>query len=145
MAAELELNDQRVEFIADYVIKTFKIKPDRFAKMYSLEETRQMYMDFFEKNDLPTLVVSATAGGGLVTTFEWPSNPKAKACYFVKKTRDAIQKDTNFRLAFLYGDLSYQPLDQLSAFVDEVKLQTVFQRCVIPVVCQNKSQGWVIG
>ncbi|XP_062567134.1 dynein beta chain, ciliary-like [Saccostrea cucullata] len=120
MASELELNDARVEFIADYVIKTLKIKPDKWTKMYSLEETKQMYMDFFEKQDMPCLIVTATAAGGLNTQFEWPNNPKAKACYFVKKGREAITKDTNFRNAYLYGDMSYQPLDQLSAFVDEV-------------------------
>lgn len=120
MASELELNDTRVEFIADYVIKTLKIKPDKWSKMYSVEDTRQMFMDFFEKQDVPCLIVTATAAGGLNTQFEWPNNPKAKACYFVKKGRDAIQKETNFRNAYLYGDMSYQPLDQLSAFVDEV-------------------------
>ena len=121
MASELELNDTRVEFIADYVLKTLKIKPDKWTKMYSLEEVRQMYMDYFEKSDLVSLIVIATAAGGLTTQFDWPTNPKAKACYFVKKHKEPVNKDTNFRTAFLYGDLSYQPLDQLSAFVDEVK------------------------
>ena len=118
-AADLELNDSRVEFMADYVIKTLKIKPDKFSKMYSVEDTRQMFLDFFEKSDVPSLVI-AQPGGTLVTTFEWPNKPKAKACYFVKTSRDSINKDTNLRTSLMYGDLSYAPLDQLSAFVDEV-------------------------
>lgn len=131
MASELELNDTRVEFIADYVIKTLKIKPDKWSKMYSVEETKQMFLDFFEKQDIPCLIVTATAAGGLNTQFEWPNNPKAKACYFVKKGREAIQKETNFRNAFLYGDMSYQPLDQLSAFVDEVNFFANDWLCVL--------------
>ncbi|KAJ8318719.1 LOW QUALITY PROTEIN: hypothetical protein KUTeg_003810 [Tegillarca granosa] len=120
MASELELGDKRVEFMADYVIKTMKIKPDRWMKLYNVEENKQMFMDYFEKSDLIALIVIATAGGGLVVQYEWPTNPKQKAVYFVKRTKDSISKDTSFRNAFLYGDLSYQPLDQLSAFVDEV-------------------------
>jgi len=120
MASDLELGDSRVEFIADYVLKTFKIKPDRWSKMYSLEEVKMMYMDFFDRSDIPALIVAATGSGGLETSYSRPTAPKTKACYFVKKTKDSIQKDSNFRKAFIYGDMSYNPLDQLSAFVDEV-------------------------
>lgn len=120
--ADLELNDSRVEFMADYVIKTLKIKPDKFQKMYSVEDTRQMFMDFFEKQDVPAIII-AQPGGSLITTFEWPTKPKAKACYFVKTAREGINKDTNLRTSLMYGDLSYAPLDQLSAFVDEVSHQ----------------------
>ncbi|GFN78401.1 dynein heavy chain 9, axonemal, partial [Plakobranchus ocellatus] len=120
MASELEIGDSRVEFIADYVLKTLKIKPDKWTKMYSLDENKQMFMDFFEKPELNTLVVIATTAGGLVVQYEWPTNPKAKACYFVRRSRDGIQKDTVLRNALIYGDLSTSPLDQLSAFVDEV-------------------------
>ncbi|KAK3091630.1 hypothetical protein FSP39_021358 [Pinctada imbricata] len=130
MASDLELNDTRVEFIADYVLKTLKIKPDKWSKMYSLEEVRQKYMDFFEKPDILSLLVIANAAGGLTTDYEWPSNPKAKACYFVKRNKEPINKETNLRTAFLYGDLSYQPLDQLSAFVDEVTIYlSIFLYC----------------
>lgn len=129
---ELEIGDTRVEFIAEYVIKTLRVKPVAWTKMYSAEEVKQMYLDFFEKGDLPTLVVIATPAGTLVTQFEWPSNPKAKACYFVKKTREGVNKDSSFRNTFLYGDLSYAPLDQLSAFVDEVNLVDVV------LICYNK-------
>lgn len=118
-AADLDLHDARVEFMADYVIKTLKIKPDKFQKMYSLEETRQMFMDFFEKSDCQSIVIGQPTGS-LVATLEWPTKPKAKACYFVKMTGNNINKDTNMRTALMYGDLSYAPLDQLSAFVDEV-------------------------
>ena len=120
MSADLELGDSRVEFIADYVIKTTKCKPDKFTKMYSADETKQLIMEWFEKPDLQSLVIVSNPGGSLTAQYEWPSNPKAKACYFVKKSREALPKDVPFRQAVLYGDLSYSPLDQLSAFVDEV-------------------------
>ncbi|WAR03796.1 DYHC-like protein [Mya arenaria] len=117
---DLELGDSRVEFIADYVIKTTKCKPDKFMKMYNVDETKQMILEWFEKADLQSLIIVSNPGGSLTAQYEWPSNPKQKACYFVKKSKEALPKDIPFRQAVLYGDLSYSPLDQLSAFVDEV-------------------------
>lgn len=119
-AAELDITDSRVVFIADYVIKTTKCKPDKFMKMYNVEETKQMILEWFDKADNPALIIVSNPGGSLSAQHEWPANPKQKAVYFVKKTKDAIPKDIPFRQAVLYGDLSYSPLDQLSAFVDEV-------------------------
>lgn len=119
MASELELDDSRVIFIADYVLKTLKQKPDRWTKMYSVDENKQLFMDFFEKPDLSTLVIIATAAGALQVQYEWPSNPKAKACYFVKRSKDPILRDAVMRNVLLYGDMAASPLDQLCAFVDE--------------------------
>ena len=120
MASELELGDSRVEFMADYVLKTLKVKPDKWSKMYNIDENKLMFMEFFDKPENNTLVVIATSAGALTVQYEWPTNPKAKACYFVRRTREGISKDTVLRNALLYGDLSMSPLDQLSAFVDEV-------------------------
>ena len=119
-AAELELGDKRTEFIADFVLKIMKLKGDKFQKMYSLEENKQIFMDFFDKPDTLQLVVCQAPGGGLAPTNDWPTTLKTKACYFVRKGREAVQKDTPMRNQILYGDLSYSPIDQLSAFVDEV-------------------------
>ena len=77
-------------------------------------------MDFFEKSEITSLLLIATAAGGLNVQYDWPQNPKGKACYFVKKSKEPVTKDTNFRTQLLYGDMSQSPLDQLSAFVDEV-------------------------
>ena len=40
--AELELDDPRVEFVADYVLKTTKVKTERWLKLYGLEENSQI-------------------------------------------------------------------------------------------------------
>ncbi|KAL8567548.1 hypothetical protein ACOMHN_054362 [Nucella lapillus] len=119
MAGELELNDSRVLFMADYVLKTLKLKPDKFMKMYNIEENKQIFMDFFEKPDIFALLLIASSSGSLNVQIDWPKSPKNKTCYFVKKSRDSIAKD-NIRNQLLYGDMSQTPLDQLSAFVDEV-------------------------
>ena len=118
--AELEIGDSRVEFVADYVLKTMKLKGDKWTKLYSLDENKQMFLDFFEKNDVLSLVVGASSTGLLQVSHVWPTQLKAKACYFVKKGKEVLGKDAQLKNAMFYGDLSYSPIDQLSAFVDEV-------------------------
>ena len=118
--ADLEIGDSRVAFMADYVIKTLKCKPEKWTKMYNVEETKQMFNDWFEKPEIPSLIVISNPGGSLTAQYEWPANPKQKVCYFVKKSKEAIGKDVAFKQSVLYGDLSSSPLDQLSSFVEEV-------------------------
>jgi dynein heavy chain len=120
VAAELELGDTRVEFMADYVLKTLKFKGDKWTKMYSLDENKQMFFDFFEKQELSNFVICSTPSGGLTVQFDWPTSLKSKGCYFIKKGKDPVTKDHPLRNTVLYGDLSYSPMEQLSAFVDEV-------------------------
>lgn len=120
LAADLELGDTRVEFIAEYVLKTMKVKPDKWTKMYNVDENKQMIMEFFEKADMPCLLISANAAGVLSVTREWPAQLKGKAIYFVRKGKENLGKDVNLRNALIYGDLAYNPIDQLSTFVDEV-------------------------
>jgi len=49
MEEDLEINDPRVEFVADYVLKTMKLRADRWLKMYAAEENKQLCLDFFDK------------------------------------------------------------------------------------------------
>jgi len=79
LAAELEIGDARVEFVADYVLKTLRIRPDKWSKMYSVDENKQMCTDFFDKSDAQSLILSLNAGGGLSVSNEWPTQFKQKA------------------------------------------------------------------
>jgi dynein heavy chain len=123
MAEELEINDSRVEFMAVYLLKTLKIKPDKWTKMYSVEDNKLMVHDFLDKNEQSLLVFSLNATQALVASYSYPNQLKAKACYFSKKNKEPITKDVNIKDVLVYGDLSYSPLDQLSAILDEVKFK----------------------
>ena len=135
LAAELELNDQRVEFMCDYVLKTMKLKTDKWMKMYNVDENKAIFQAFYEKPEILQLLVVAGSAGVLTVSLEWPGQLKNKACYFVKKNKEALGKDAQVRSVLLYGDLSYSPVDQLSAFVDEV----CARRCLF--VCLMASFG----
>ena len=120
LVADLELNDSRVEFIADYVLKTMKLKSDKWMKLYNVDENKALFLEFFDKPERPHILITANQSGVLSVSYDWPTQLKSKACYFIKKGRENVGKDAVLRNVLLYGDLSYSPMDQLSAFVDEV-------------------------
>ena len=90
LAADLELGDVRVEFIADYVLKTMKLKADKWTKMYSVEENKAMILEFLDKSDHIQLVIIGSSAGALTPSFEWPMQLKGKACYFVRKGKESL-------------------------------------------------------
>lgn len=126
ITAELELEDSRVDFLADFILKTLKLKPDKFGKMYALEENQKIFTDFFDKPEVHRLLAFLSSSGQLTVTYDWPMQLKTKACYFVKVKNEAITLETNMRKALFYGNLSQTPVDQLEGFVDEVSSHLIF-------------------
>ncbi len=122
MADDLEIGDSRIEFMAGYLLKTFKIKGDKWTKMYAVEDNKLAIIEFVEKPDQVLLVFVLNSSGALSVSYNYPTQFKSKAIYFAKRGKEAIPKDANIKEVLLYGDLSYSPLEQLSAILDEVYL-----------------------
>jgi dynein heavy chain len=120
MADELEIGDSRIEFMAMYLLKTLKLKNDKWMKMYAIEENKIIIQDFLDKAELNILVFSLNATQTLLVSYNYPNQIKSKACYFAKKSKDVVAKEASIKDVLIYGDLSYSPLDQLSAILDEV-------------------------
>jgi dynein heavy chain, axonemal len=121
MAEELaDISDSRVVFIASYLLKTFKVKAEKWHKFYAIEESKLIIQEFLDKNEQSLLVFSMNSSQALSVSYAYPNQLKTKACYFAKKKQEALGKDLNIKDALLYGDLSYSPLDQLSAILDEL-------------------------
>ncbi|XP_076856222.1 dynein axonemal heavy chain 9 [Brachyhypopomus gauderio] len=123
--------DKRFEFIEDYVLKTMKLKPDRWQKCLSVDDHKQVIQDFLDKSDYTTLVVSLNTAGQLIPSFGFAASSKNKSVYFIKRNQAALSPDT-MKTNVLYGDMSYSPLEQFSAFVEEV---------VAPVLLNNRNHG----
>lgn len=121
MAEDLDILDSRVEFMAVYLLKTLKLKSDKWTKMYAIEDNKVLIQEFLDKNEQSLLVFILNSSGTLVVQYNYPNQLKNKVCYFAKKNpRDPVSKDANVKDSLIYGDLSYSPLEQLSVILDEV-------------------------
>ena len=116
----MEFSDVRFEFMSEYTLKSMKLKADKWAKLQGNDEYRQTVLDFFEKQEYNILIIYQNSAGQLQPSFDFPQSLKAKAVYFSKKEKGMNVGKDNFKTALTYGDLSYSPLEQLSALVDEV-------------------------
>lgn len=116
---ESPAEDKRLDFIADYVLRTLKVKQDKWQKCVSSEENRQVLQGFLDGAEQRTLVVTMSASGHLQPTAAFTAGSRNKAVYFVKHSKAALSPDS-MRENLIYGDLSYAPLDQFSALVEEV-------------------------
>lgn len=45
--------DPRLDFLLDLLTKSLKVKPDRWAKMYAVEEYRSMIHEFYDRPEAP--------------------------------------------------------------------------------------------
>ncbi len=114
--------DKRLDFIAHYVLRTLKLKEDKWQKCVSSEDNRQVLQDFLDRAEQRTLVVSVTAAGQLQLAAAFTAGSKHKAVYFTKHSRAALRPDS-MKDDLVYGDLSYAPLEQFSALVEEVSAE----------------------
>jgi dynein heavy chain len=89
-------------------------------KMYAIEENKIIIQEFLDKNEQSLLVFMLNSAQALTVSYSYPNQLKNKACYFSKKSKEAISRDVNIKDALVYGDLSYSPIEQLSAILDEV-------------------------
>ncbi|XP_034563350.1 dynein heavy chain 9, axonemal [Notolabrus celidotus] len=112
------MEDRRLDFLSDYVLRTLKLKQEKWQKCVSSEENLQVLQGFLERPDQRTLVVSVTAAGLLQPSAAF-TGLKHKAVYFIKRKQTALSPDS-MKEHLVYGDISYAPLDQFSALVEEV-------------------------
>lgn len=115
--------DQRLDFLGDYVLRTLKLKRDKWQKCVSAEDNRRLLQDFLDGAERGTLVVSVTAAGLLQPAAGFQgAGCRSKAVYFVKRNKEALSPQS-VRDSLVCGDLSCTPLEQFSALVEEVRAQ----------------------
>ena len=120
--ADLEIGDNRIEFMAVYILKTLKLKPDRWMKMYAIDDNKSMILEFVDKSEQSIIVFSVMPNGSLMVAYTYPTQMKSKSIFFAKKYRGNIPKDENLKNYLMFGDLSCLPIDQLSALLEEVQI-----------------------
>lgn len=113
------VEDKGLDFIADCVLRTLKVKPDRWEKCMSNEDNRQVLQGFLDAAEQRTLVVSVNTAGLLEPANSFTASRKNKAVYFMKRNKAALSPES-IKESLVFGDLSSAPLDQFSALVGEV-------------------------
>ncbi|XP_059180294.1 dynein axonemal heavy chain 9-like [Centropristis striata] len=116
---ESPAEDRRLDFIADYVLRTLRVKQDKWLKCVSSEDHRQVLQEFLDQAEQRTLVVSLSPAGLLHTSAGFSASCRSKAVYFVKRSGTPLRPES-MKEELVYGDLSYASLDQFSALVEEV-------------------------
>lgn len=66
MVEELDIADLRVYFLADYLIKSLRLRSDKWTKMVQIEEQNRTIIDFCEKPQPSLLVFHVNLAGNLV-------------------------------------------------------------------------------
>jgi len=120
-AMEETSGDKRYDFISDYVLKTLKLKLDKWQKCVGVEENKLLMQEFLDKADNNLLILALNQGGLLLPSYDFPPAGKTKAVYFIKRAKENVTGE-NIQTQLLFGDLSYAPLDQMSALVDDVSI-----------------------
>ena len=124
---DLNIRDHRVEFLAVYVIKSMKLKAEKWTKMFNVEEHEKMICEFVEKKDVSDILTFHYSG-----SLSQSISASNKVVYFIKKEKGTmLQMGSNTKEALYYGDICYSAMGQLSAAIDEL---------IIPVFSNKMNQ-----
>ncbi|XP_012541741.3 dynein beta chain, ciliary [Monomorium pharaonis] len=131
-------DDERIEFLYKYLVLSRKIKLDKWIKMLTNEEYKEMIMKFFDTPLEMILIIQQIPTGVLVPFLKIPPSHYIKASYFIKKNPVKITKE-NYRNIIIPGDLASKSIEELSVLVEEA---------YVPILSNpNNHKGWplVIG
>nr|NP_001262793.1 dynein heavy chain at 93AB, isoform C [Drosophila melanogaster]AGB96173.1 dynein heavy chain at 93AB, isoform C [Drosophila melanogaster] len=112
--------DPRLELMGSFVIKSLKLKPEKWTRVVTVEEHKGIIKEFLDRNTPVVLIIILTPAAQLVPSTTFPlSQLKSKGVYFIKRYALPIPREDcgNF---IIYGDLATRTIDQLSALVEEV-------------------------
>ena len=112
--------DQRFEFMGSYVQKTLKLKPEKWLRVITVEEHKNVLKEFLDRPTPIILIIILTPAAQLVPTTTFPlTQLKSNGVYFIKKRACAVPRE-NCDSYLIVGDLATRSIDQLSSLVDEV-------------------------
>lgn len=86
-------SDPRFDYIGSYVTKSLRLKPEKWTRVLSTDEYKNVITDFMNKPTILTLVVVLTTSLQLVPCSSFPCILKTKGVYFVKKTTGVVPRD----------------------------------------------------
>ncbi|CAB3248911.1 unnamed protein product [Arctia plantaginis] len=132
MGDQKEDVDLRLEFLAEYLLRTLKQKAEKWSKFITSDERHILYR-FFDIPKYEVIVFRMSTAGLLTCATVFPPISRGKVVYFLRNEPDKITA-TNFRTALTIGELSGNVLMDLGVLADEV---------IGPLLCNPENQkGW---
>ncbi|KAG8321110.1 hypothetical protein J6590_052486 [Homalodisca vitripennis] len=117
--------DTRLDFLGNFVQKTLKLKPEKWARLLATEELKVVVLEFLDKPETIILIILQNAAAQLIPSTSFPVNLKSKAAYFIKKAKLVVPKE-NLSDVLILGDMATKPIEQLAVLVDEVFFTKLF-------------------
>lgn len=79
-----EKEDPCAAFVGSYVLKTMRLKEEKWQKLMGNEEFKVIVMEWVKRAHVRKLIVTLNNAGALIPTQFFPTAGKGKRCYFVK-------------------------------------------------------------
>ncbi|XP_015433748.1 PREDICTED: dynein beta chain, ciliary-like [Dufourea novaeangliae] len=129
---EKKEEDERFEYIYNYLTYTRKLKVDRWTKMLSNADFKDLIAKFFGTPSEMILVLQVTPAGLLVPYLEI-TQCKGKLTYFLKRTPQLIT-EANYKDLLIPGDMAPNPIEELAVLVEDA---------YVPILSNPKNHaGW---
>ncbi|XP_037954213.1 dynein beta chain, ciliary [Teleopsis dalmanni] len=115
-----EKNEKRQEFLWNYIMKTMRLKQEKWNKMITTNEFRDIVNDFLSDPFNERIIFYLNSASLLVPSNSFPLKPRSKIVYFIRTElpSDLEEEDMNDKLT--YGDVLHNVLENLSVLCDEV-------------------------
>ncbi|KAK9886614.1 hypothetical protein WA026_017536 [Henosepilachna vigintioctopunctata] len=128
-----EEEDLRLEFIFNYLSKSYKLKQEKWMKMLFTDEYSKHLMNFLNKPTEMKMFMTVNAAGVLCCYRDFNSLIKSKYTFFQKKEPEIVNMD-NIRSNIMMGDMAGKPMDELSVLLSSV--------CLPVLSNPANQQGW---
>ncbi|XP_060520898.1 dynein beta chain, ciliary-like [Cylas formicarius] len=111
--------DERFEFIFNYLTKSYRLKHEKWSKMLSIEDNKKMVLKFLNDPKQKMLILTVLSTGVLTPFNQFNSLIRQKFTYFIRKKEEEITIE-NFLDVVTFGDMSGKPIEDLSVLVEGV-------------------------
>lgn len=89
-----EKEDPCAAFVGSYVIKTMRLKDEKWQKLMGNEEFKVIVMEWVKRANVRRLIVTLNNAGALIPTHFFPAAGKGKRCFFVKVNETVLDIDS---------------------------------------------------
>ncbi|KAK1137302.1 hypothetical protein K0M31_001815 [Melipona bicolor] len=114
---ERKEEDQRLEYMYNYLTLARKLKADKWTKMLSTADFKDVITKFFSTASEMVLVLQLTPAGLLVPYLEITQS-KRKQTYFLKREPQMVTEH-NYKDLLIPGDMAPNPIEELAVLVED--------------------------